>query len=826
MTMIGRTISHYAILDKLGEGGMGVVYKARDVKLNRLVALKFMPGQAQLNEEDRQRFLQEAQSAALLNHPNVCTIHDIRDEGDDRFIVMEFVDGRTLRSMVYGAPGQKLDEVTTIGIAVQIGDALAEAHRHGIVHRDVKADNIMVNARGHVKVMDFGLAKLKGSMKLTRDSSTLGTLAYMAPEQLRAEEVDARSDIFSYGVLLFEMLTGRMPFRGEHEAAMMYTIMNEAPEPVSKYSPDVSPDVERIIERALEKDPADRYQHIDDLVSELRRLQKKSGRVGRPVSGAEVPVPDFTGRDSGPVSAGRPSDRPVSGVQGAGAGPKSASGPASSSIASPESAPAAGRKRRNLLAGAIVLAVNAVIAVYFVFFYGTHKIDSLAVLPFQNGTGESEKEYLTEGLADNVVNKISKLSGLRVVPRSMTRRYAGKEADPVSAGKDLGVGAVLTGNVVQTGDGLIVQAELIDVAKESQIWGERYERKMSDLINVQEDIVRSVTERLGAKTTDAERRTMAAGRTENAGAYQLYLKGRYYWNKRTAEGGRMAMSFFWQAIAADPNYALAYVGIADGYLTGAMNTPPAGYMPKVKQAVTKALELDENLAEAHASMATVKMYYEFDFAGSERELRRAIELNPNYPTVHHWLGEFLVFMGRFDEGFAEYEKARTLDPVSMPIESDYGIAHYFARRYDRSIELLKKAIATEPSFVRSHFYIMYPLMAQGRRDEAFRELTAGMNERGDSSGVIREVEEAYRREGFPGIAKLELRSGERFDEETRKFDLALSYLELGDKGAALDFLEKAYEERQYHVVTLKADPAWDPLRSEPRFIALMKKVGF
>ncbi len=718
--MIGQTISHYKILDKLGEGGMGVVYKARDLKLNRLVALKFMPGQAQLNEEDRQRFLQEAQSAALLNHPNVCTIHDIRDEGDDRFIVMEFVDGQTLRSKVYGAPGQRLDEAAALSIAAQVGDALAEAHRHGIVHRDIKADNIMVNARGHVKVMDFGLAKLKGSMKLTRDSSTLGTLAYMAPEQLRAEEVDARSDIFSYGVLLFEMLTGRMPFRGEHEAAMMYTIMNEAPEPVSKYAPDVSPDIETD-HRARPREgpgrpipahrrPRERAAAIAEEIGAGRETGLGGGRAGARFRGEGF----RTGctRRTGSASVGRRRDPRCRS--------RSGSGPATGPVPPADSTRAAGRKKWHMLAGAVVLAANAAIATYFVFFSGTRKIDSLAVLPFVNGTGETEKEYLTEGLADNVINKLSKLSGLRVVPRSIASRYAGKDGDPASAGKDLGVGAVLTGKVVQTGDGLVVQAELIDVAEVSQIWGERYERKMSDLIEVQDDIVRNVTERLGTSASEAERRTMAAGRTANAEAYQLYLKGRYYWNKRNAEDGRRAMAFFWQAIAADPNYALAYAGIADGYLTGAMDTPPAGYMPKIKQAATKALELDENLAEAHASMAVVKMYYEFDFPAAERELRRAIELNPNYPTVHHWLAEYLLFMGRFEEGFAEYARARELDPLSLPIESDYAIAYYFARRFDRSIELLRKTIATDPNFVRTHFLHRLPAPREGDEGRGLR----------------------------------------------------------------------------------------------------------
>jgi len=584
--MIGQTISQYKILEKIGEGGMGVVYKAQDVKLNRTVALKFMPDGAQINEEDRARFLQEAQSAALLNHPNVCIIHDIKDEGEHHFIVMEFVDGQTLRKRIYGSAGQHLDEKTTAGYAMQIGEALAEAHKHGIVHRDIKADNIMINARGQVKVMDFGLAKLKGSLKLTRAASTIGTLGYMAPEQVRGDEVDARSDIFSYGVLLFEMLTGRMPFRGEHDAAMMYSIMNEDPESAGKFNTEVSPDIERIIDRALEKDPEDRFQHIDDLVSELRRLAKKSSRIVRPVSGADMPVQ--------PV----PSPTPMPG------GGDSSIRIQSSVSASPTPATEIQRKTPLLAIGAITTAVVLITAWFLFFRTSDQKIDSLAVLPFVNVTANPESEYLTEGMTDFVTNHLSQMEGLRVLPSSFVSKYRNSNIDPRTIGEELEVGAILIGKVSERNGKMSVQTELIDVAGISQLWGERYERDFSGIQMVEEDIVSKVSDKLGFRMGAEESANLNKGSTKNSEAYQLYLKGRHQWNKRTTDGVRKAISYFQEAIDLDPGFALAYAGLAQSYLfPGSIDAPPEIRRAKWKAAADRALEIEEGLAEAHVSLA-------------------------------------------------------------------------------------------------------------------------------------------------------------------------------------------------------------------------------
>jgi TolB-like protein/tetratricopeptide (TPR) repeat protein/predicted Ser/Thr protein kinase len=823
--MIGQTISQYKILEKLGEGGMGVVYKAQDVKLNRVVALKFMPAASQVNEEDRQRFVQEAQSAALLNHPNVCTIHDIKDEGEHHFIVMEFVDGQTLRGRIYGSTPQRLEEKAAVGYAMQVGEALAEAHKHGIVHRDIKADNIMVNSRGQVKVMDFGLAKLKGSMKITRGASTIGTLGYMSPEQLRGEEADARSDIFSYGVLLFEMLTGRMPFRGEHEAAMMYSIMNEAPEPVAKYNPEISPDVERIVDRALEKDPEDRFQHIDDLVSELRRLQKKSSRIASPGSGANVPVPDLTatggaGRGSGGTAVpGAPSSAAMQFA--------AVSGPDSGVAATPVAAPGGKKFPLGVVAGIGVLAVA--VAVYFLMFTGKgEKIDSLAVLPFVNVSGDPDIEYLTEGVTDYLTNKLSQMPGLRVLPSSFVAKYRNRDIQPKEIGTELGVGAILTGKVTQRGGALSVQTELIDVGKVSQLWGERYEKKLSEIQDLQGDIVSKVSDRLGISLGSTESANLVKGSTKNAEAYQLYLKGMHQWNKRTTEGVKAAVGYFEKAIDLDPSFALAYVGYAQSiFFPGAEDSPYRVRFPKMKAAIDRALEIEEGLAAAHVSLASYLSFYKRDYEGAEKEYLRAIELNPNYATGLHWYAEYLCYTGRFDEGLAMYRRAVAADPLSLAIATDFGAGYYVAREYDSSKAYLENILKTDPEYERTHAYLV-PVYLQLGEDEKNYQVQRWyvMNSRAGAAGVAR-FDSVWKHDGLPGLSRLFL-SGRLRDTsaiDPPYMDIASAYLMLGKPDSALPWIRKSIEAHDPYFIGIGVTPLMDPLRGNPEFDALVREVG-
>jgi len=777
--MIGRQILHYRILEEIGRGGMGVVYKAEDTKLGRVVALKFLPEHGAKTDEERERFLQEARAASSLNHQNVCTIHGIEEFEGREFIEMELVEGTTLRDRIGGTA---LSTSDAIGFALQIGEALTEAHRQGIVHRDIKSENIMVAGKNQIKVMDFGLAKLKGSLKLTKTSSTVGTLAYMAPEQIQGGEVDARSDIFSFGVVVYEMLTGKLPFKGEHDASVMYSILNEDPVPLASASPRVDPELDRIIRRALEKDPEDRYQHVDDMVSELRRGKKQTGPVTRP---AVTPA-------TGPARAPKKSRYPL--VIGGGG------------------------------LAALILLVGSI-------WYFTSRpsagLDSIAVLPFANTSGDPGTEYLAEGITENVINKLSQLSGLRVIPRSMVARYGGNNADPAAAGRELNVGAVLTGKVTQRDDALTIQVELIDVGHLSQLWGEQYNRTMSDVIAVQQEIARTVVEKLETRLTGAEQEHLKTAVTSNPEAYQAYIKGRFNWNKRTGDGNARALTYFREAVDLDPGFALAYVGIANCYSIGAtldMNTSEA--IPMAKQALRQALTLDPDLAEAHAGLGITQAYNDFDFAAAEASFRKSIEVNPRFATVHHWLGEFLVYMGRGEEGLAEYRRALELDPASLPIASDYGLAFYFLRRYDESIAELNKVIELDPNFVRTYYYSMYPYLAKGLVGEAVEKLLAGMRAAGESQDDLRAIRKAYETSGIRGVARTRTEQLLRGNPDLITTPLIHFMVLAGDHERALDYLDRAYESRSSVCTTLKGSPMWDNLRDEPRFQALVKKLGF
>ncbi|MDH3251952.1 MAG: serine/threonine-protein kinase, partial [Ignavibacteria bacterium] len=512
--MIGRTISHYKIVEKLGEGGMGVVYKAEDTRLDRLVALKFLPHHLHASQQEQARFLQEAKAAATLTHANVCVVHAIEESDGQQFIVMEYVEGMTLREKIEASPLKLSD---AFAYAVHIGEALHEAHSKGIVHRDVKAENIMVTPKNQVKVMDFGLAKLKGSLRLTKESSTVGTLAYMAPEQIQGGEVDARSDIFSFGVVLFEMVTVRTPFRGEHDAAMMYSILNEEPESIRQHRPEAPADLDRIVLRSLEKDPDDRYQHVDDMVSELKLLQKKSGRVTRPSSvdiSTAAPLSPATNPDT------------IKGLMQRGS-----------------------RTRWPVIGGiAVVVLVAAGVVFSLLTSRSDERITSMAVLPFTNGSTDPNAEYLSDGFTESLINSLSKLPGIKMMSRSSVFRYKGKEISPQTVAHELGVGAVLTGRIIERGNELAISVELISGKDNSHIWGEQYYRTMSDIIVLQSEISREISSQLKVTLTGDQEAKLTKSATENTEAYQLYLRGRFHWNKRTPEGFQKAAAYFRQAV--------------------------------------------------------------------------------------------------------------------------------------------------------------------------------------------------------------------------------------------------------------------------------------
>jgi serine/threonine-protein kinase len=809
--MIGQTISHYKILEKLGEGGMGVVYKAHDTKLDRIVALKFLPHHLTANEAEKVRFLQEARAAATLNHPNVCTIYRIDEHEGQQFIEMEYVDGETLRKKV---PVQKMDDV--FRYAISIGEALQEAHSKGIVHRDIKCENIMVNSKNQIKVMDFGLAKLKGSLKLTRTSSTVGTLAYMAPEQIQGGEADARSDIFSFGIVLFEMLAGKTPFHGDHEAAMVYSIVNEEPEELSGYRADAPAEVQHVLARALEKDPEDRYQSAADMVSEIRRAQKQSGRVSR-TSLADMPAgaASRTQRSAATLTT-----------------PASAAGavPPGSGIGSTDAAPRTTGRRMVVIAGAVLVLAAAG---YFLFMgkksTGEKQIDSIAVLPFTNEGADPNTEYMSDGITENIINSLTRLKKLRVVPRSTVFHYKGKDQDPQKAGTELHVSAVLTGRVSQRGGDLNIQTDLIDVQQQSQLWGKQYRRAVADLLSAQDEISNDVAVQLQLQLTGEEQKNLSKHGTDNVDAYQFYLKGRFYWNKRTADDINKGIDFFQQAIGKDPSYALAYAGLADCYvvLPQYSGLPSRDITPKARVASQKALEIDSSLAEAHASLAFTYEVLDWDYPAADREYRRAIELNPNYPTAHHWYAIFLADQGRFDESVQEAEKAYQLDPLSLIINNLKGSTLYWAGRYDEALAAQRHTIELDSTFNIARMFMGLALWQKKMYPEAIRELERSVELSKRRIEALGTLGCAYARLGrredaMKILAELKDKIPQGLDPYLH---IAMVYAGLGEDDSACEYVEKALEIRSTFVHYIRVNRAFDGLHSNPRFIALEKRIG-
>ncbi len=781
--MVGKTISHYRILEEVGKGGMGVVYKAEDTKLRRVVALKFLPQHLNLNDTEQARFLQEAQAAATMNHPNVCTVYDIIDESGQQCIVMEYIDGTTLKERM---PAKSVQEA--LAYAVQIGDALKEAHAKGIVHRDIKSENIMVDRKNQIKVMDFGLAKLRGAMKLTRTSSTVGTLGYMAPEQLQGGEVDTRSDIFSFGVVLYELLTGRMPFHGEHEAAIMYSIVNEEPRALQSLRTEISPELERIVRRALEKDPEDRYQHVDDMVSELRRLHKQTTRVVRP----DQPQPASREERAKPARA------PV-------------------------------RWKKPLWLGLAAAVLVAAALWYFLPGRSDQTITSMAVLPFVNTGGDASNEYLSDGFTEGLINSLSRLPGMKMMSSSSVFRYKGKEIDPRAVGNELHVGAVLLGKILQNNDALTVSVELVDTKDNSHLWGEQYTRSLSDLASLQGIITRDLSNQLNIALSGEQQHLITQRMTENSEAYQLYLKGRFYWFKRTREGLTKAVDYFNQAIEKDPSFARAYAGLADSYVVmgGYSFMPPKESEEKSRAAARRALEIDDRLAEAHTTLAVLYENYDWDWKNSEREYLRALELDPNYATARQWYGEFLGSTGRPEAALAELQKSIELDPL-VPIHylSTYTVLLPL-HRYKDAVQFVQKALEIDPNFPRAHSALGWIYNATGKQEDAVRETGIAIVNSDSSAEYLAELGYILGRMGKRTEASsvLDLLQRKARREYVDPYLLGSVYVGLGNNDEAFQHFTHAVDVHSTYMEYLNVDPVFEPVRGDPRFKALVKRVG-
>ncbi|HEX3183237.1 MAG TPA: protein kinase [Pyrinomonadaceae bacterium] len=809
----------YHILSRIGAGGMGEVHLAQDTTLDRRVALKILSEEFSLDTERMRRFVQEAKAASALNHPNIITIYEIGKTGNRPFIAAEYIDGETLHAHLHRGP-MSLNAV--LDAAIQIASALHAAHDAKIIHRDIKPENVMIRPDGLVKLLDFGIAKIiepiptwnhEAEIATTLRGGTspgmiIGTAAYMSPEQARGKTIDGRTDIFSLGVLLYEMLTGRKPFDGETPMDIIGAILNKEPEPIRDLLDDVPPDIERIVNKLLRKDRDERYQTIKDVLIDLKDVRKEM---------------EF--QDKFKLTPGRTKSIKT---QTAATSQAKAQTTSSAEYIVRE----IGKRKAGLAIGFAVLLVAAAAV-----FYWTNNrrpanttneepIDSIAVLPFQNKRDDAETEYLSEGLAESLIFGLSQLPNLKVSPSSLVFRYKNKEIDPMKIGSELGVSAVMTGRFDQHGDNLTLSVELVDVRNNKLLWGKHYDHKMADLMTTQRDIATEITQNLRLKLSGDEQRMKYY--TRDPEAYQLYLKGHYYASRYTKDGFNKGIDYFEQAITKDPNFARAYSGLAFCYLNQIdWVFAPKESLPKVRQAVESALKLDETLAEAHTMQAMLLLQYDWNWAAAEREFRRAIEIDPNYALGRSFLAWYLAAMGRFDESIAEDKRALDLDPLSAAVNADLGWDLYMARRFDEAIEQLRKGIDLEPNYWVSHVLLGRCYEQQGKLREAVEEFEKAREIESSIPEVMAALGHGYamsgrRTEALQIIHELQERSKKDF---VPSFSIATVYLGLGMKEEAIQHIVKSYQEGSYYMIYLKVDPLLDSIRADPRFIDVMRRVG-
>jgi serine/threonine protein kinase/TolB-like protein/Tfp pilus assembly protein PilF len=990
----GTHFGRYEIRSPLGAGGMGEVYLAHDAQLDRPVALKLLPSDVTKDEDRLRRFQQEARSTSALNHPNILTIFEIGEADGTHFIATEFIDGMTLRERL-GRGRMKPDEV--LDVAIQVASALSAAHSQGIVHRDIKPENIMLRRDGYVKVLDFGLAKLTEQRTSSSPSAltlaetgpgiVIGTVTYMSPEQARGLRVDGRTDIFSFGVVLYEMLAGRAPFGGPTPSDVIVAILDREPQPLARSIPHVTPEMQRVVSKALAKDVTERYQSITDLTADLRGLKRKLEfetadlRDTAPAATAYEHSVEKTARAEAQTVQVRVGGRQTDNTQAAETLMLDSNQPATPEIAhvlfmdlvgfskhrinqqsylqqklneivsqtdefrraqssdqlickstgdgmalvffvDPEapvrcalqisrallsnrdmelrmgvhSGPVlrtvdANRQRDvagsgiNLAqrvmdcgdAGHILLSktmadvlqeigdrdehlddlgttkVKHGLEVHLFNLYTDQlgnparpaamqpppitrqhssggspaHIDSLAVLPLTNASADPNTEYLSDGITESIINTLSQLPQLKVMARATVFRYKGKEVDVQEVRRDLGVRAVMMGRVLQFGDNLVIKTELVDTTDGSQLWGEQYKRKAADIFEIQEEISKEISEKLKIKLTGEEKKLLGKRYTENTEAYRLYLKGRFCLSKTTKEALNNAIRHFRQAIDTDPDYALAYAGLADAYYALSSNHLPANEaMPKARAAAEQALHMDEGLSEAHASLGLVKAFYEWDWAGAESEYRRAIELNPGYASAHHWYGWYLALMGRLSEAIREVKQASELDPLSLEINSDLGLSFFFARQYERAIEQFEKALEMDPNSIWTRFFMGWAREQKGDYAQAIEEYNR-VAQLDDAPLIMAALGHTYvmagRREEALGVLEEMRRMAQK--RHVSSYHFTILHAALGEKDEAFEWLEKSYAAREEALVWLKVDPRLDAIRTDPRFIDLQRRVG-
>lgn len=773
--MIGKTISHYEILAKLGEGGMGVVYKAWDTKLDRTVAVKFLPRELMVDPDARVRLTREAKAASVLDHPNICTVHEIDEIEGTSFIVMGYVEGQNLSEKTATQP---LALEQALDIAIQVGEGLAEAHEKGVVHRDIKSSNIMVTPKGQAKITDFGLATGTEVKALADAATTGGTLAYMSPEQARGDAVDHRTDIWSLGVVLYEMVAGHLPFKGDYREAILYSILNESPLPVSAVRSDVPGELERIISKTLAKPAEERYQHVDELISDLKGIKEGQGKQKKVES---PPAPRFRWWKSVYLYIG-------------------------------------------LLA---LLALILVVRPSFLF-QREERIDSIAVLPLQNLSGDAEQEYFAEGMTEALITELSKVEALRVISRRSVMRFKGTTKPVSEIARELGVEGIVEGSALLVGGQVRITVQLIGAAKDENLWADAYEGDLSDILTLQKEVARAIAEEIQIALTPEEEARLAGAPRVDPEAHKAYLKGLFSLNILAEQPTRTAIEYFERAIEIDPDYSLPYVGLARAYnnLAALGWVSPREGWPVAHREALRALGMDSTDADAHALLADVMFVYDWDWEGAEREFRRAIELDPGSAMAHNWYAMFLAAVGRFEEAEREIRKAVELDPLTAPSNASW--IFMLARRPDKAIEQARVLQQTESGLAMASVLLGNVYLNESRYEEAISELEKATALYRDSLLTASALARAYALSGNTDKAArflvycVQLSQLEYFPSD----EIAAVYAALGDNDRAFTWLERALRERSSDLIWLKVHPRYDPLRRDSRFQGFLERMGW